>query len=1140
MRRWILLTLLLLPLHAFAAGGACPTGANYINAAGAPTKVTLSSIGVTSCYYASASGVDTATGTDETHPWLHLPGMTGCANNCSSVSVTAGEGFIIQGGTTYHFSGRGTPVGLPWAWGSNGTGANPIYLGVDQTWFSGGSWTRPVFTGDNSTSTSSGGVGSCSHNDDGEDWVSLAGTTHIIADNLEAMGMCWNTGAGLVIFNSGSSNSITWTNDYIHGWTRTTGCTASGCAEGAVGFSSDNGPDTGPGDPGWLNVYAQVIADGADSDNKIFTTMEWQCYDVHNSVFNRYTNIVCAHHLFYGNTLSNTAQSSVTPDHGNVHEENGSVQNAGPNAWFNNLIHDNANGVTIWLNPQVGSTDYVFNNVFWNNTNSGNTFDVGDPSGDIGSFVVFNQSAENPENGPVVNCQSTTHAYSLSITNFHAITDGGAVTNGVGHCSTSPTTSLVQTHSTATGQGFTASEAFVYSPTALSNSTIHAGTNQASSPCNALSVGGNAIAAAACLSDTSYACTYDSTAHATSCPARVSHIRPTLWDIGAYQLGTTWYIRADGGTRFSTNATSGQCDGQADVSYASTGGTGINQHCAFNDDRFLWTDGTFNNGVTFPGWGWLPIGGDTMIVRNCIQYSAPFTPIPGSSGSCRMGYNGPQNSTDWFGGIPGDAPDSEMPPIPSGISSQHTQFLGGNFGSCAAQGSATLTNPGYTVFIGINLSGSNWVDVNCFDVSDHAACAHSTGTTNQCAVSSPFDDFGSRGVQFSRTTTNVTVSNVWAHGLASDCFSGPTGTGTVVQNIHLQGCPDSTWNMDPGDGTTGTGTLLVSNFTMTAGGFIEQYPVVDPMPFLIGFDDSDGGYGDCVGTTTNPSAPGWNVTMQNGTVRYCTQDGIDFLHLTGSGSSITLKNITAYGSMGQQLKAGGSQPTMINNYIYGNCNALRQSIPGFPAGFNTGLSDFCRAADETVATLIDDAYTSTYQFNTMYSAQTSGWTIFCAISCSAPNVVFQNNTFLSFLNNTTNGYPGGGSGQQSQAVLLDNSIAPITQGDGIWLNSGSAYNHNSTWNNRIACPATNETNAVCTDPTLTNESWVLFGNVNAIPLSASPLRGAGITISGVTTDINGVTRPSPPGIGAFEFIGIFPPSGLTITGHATFKGFKTP
>src|ERR1700748_3359033 len=87
---------------------------------------------------------------------------------------------------------------------------------------------------------------------------------------------------------------------------------------------------------------------------------------------------------------------------------------------------------------------------------------------------------------------------------------------------------------------------------------------------------------------------------------------------------TTWYVRRDGGTRYSANVSKGQCDGKADAAYP---GKGANQHCAFNDYRYLYTDGIYGNAA------WVIAGGDTVILRN---------------GPWRVGYNGP-NSKDHFG-----------------------------------------------------------------------------------------------------------------------------------------------------------------------------------------------------------------------------------------------------------------------------------------------------------------------------------------------------------------------------------------------------------------------------------------------------------------------------------------------------------
>ena len=93
--------------------------------------------------------------------------------------------------------------------------------------------------------------------------------------------------------------------------------------------------------------------------------------------------------------------------------------------------------------------------------------------------------------------------------------------------------------------------------------------------------------------------------------------------------GTFWYIRPDGGTRYSNNVTTGQCDGKADVAYP---GTGTNQHCAFNDFRYLWDD---NSGAVGQG-VWVIAGGDTVIVRGCSA-------LPGQQNSdaphCRIGWD---------------------------------------------------------------------------------------------------------------------------------------------------------------------------------------------------------------------------------------------------------------------------------------------------------------------------------------------------------------------------------------------------------------------------------------------------------------------------------------------------------------------
>jgi hypothetical protein len=74
-------------------------------------------------------------------------------------------------------------------------------------------------------------------------------------------------------------------------------------------------------------------------------------------------------------------------------------------------------------------------------------------------------------------------------------------------------------------------------------------------------------------------------------------------------------------------------------------------------------------------------------------------------------------------------------------------------------------------------------------------------------------------------------------------------------------------------------------------------------------------------------------------------------------------------------------------------------------------------------------------------------------------------------------------------------------------------------------------NVICSDPLLKNEpakKWPgseaaldvfnAFNAGNSFELTASsPAKGAGTALSGLTTDYYGVSRPSPPAIGALEY-----------------------
>ena len=540
-------------------------------------------------------------------------------------------------------------------------------------------------------------------------------------------------------------------------------------------------------------------------------------------------------------------------------------------------------------------------------------------------------------------------------------------------------------------------------------------------------------------------------------------------------FATTWYVNSTGGTRYSVNQTNGQCNGMSPAPYP---GSGVNQNCAFGDIRYLWADGSYTGGSSFPGWGWIGSGGDTYLI-DCPN-------------DCRVGYSGPNDGTgDFFLGIAGDPYDSGAPVPISGTPTAHTKILGLNYAACTSDSAKAHINGGYGVQSVFNLIGASYVDLACLNITDHSNCGRS-GQANGCSKNFPMSDYALNGIITNNTASNISLTDVRIHGMAAGGIGGATGTGWVINRLALVGNASSGWNMDDGSGTTGNGTLTINGMTILWAGCAEQYPNIYPAANSIGdcTDDDNGGYGDCLGTATVPSSPAWTINITNSTAAYCTQDGFDLLHLNGPGTSLTITNSLAYSNMGQQLKMGAAG-TATNNLLVGNCNALRQSgIPGTTSNFNAKLSDFCRAADTAVAIAVQDSTTTDYEFNTLYSANATGVEIDCGSGLTCTNlstIIYRNNIFLGFLGNLTNGYPSGGSGDYSNPIFY--SVA------GLFSDAGSIFDHNETYHPKSnwPCPnvSLNETNAHCTDPGLTDETWHLYGLGTMSPLEGSPVARSG-------------------------------------------------
>ena len=551
---------LLISGNAFGQGGTCPSG-----------------VPSTSCYFVAATGSDANNGTSESTPWLHAPGMANCTGKCASTTPAPGNGFIFRGGDTWHFgnSGASPYTGGTWNWtwsgtnstcdtegggisGSVGTTSGCIYIGVDQTWYSGSSWARPILTSDNPLTPHPGvwqdSVTSCPYQSGTNNNMIANGASAVIWDNFEMTGLCQ---AGVLAYGQGNyitdSNNPAykdqWKNFYIHGASHVPfNCLSGGSiCSGVIAYSSGTTlwePTIGPG----------FVVDGSDSDpGGLIATQATIYYNVFDSIFRytyQYEGGGC--HSQHDNIWEYWSGASDQVAHSNMMECNTDASGSVPNVYFNNVQrHINGPTVVTWF-CTTATPEYWFNNIVEDVGGNGNYWDLDqhDSCYAPGSWYWFNNTLEAGTMSDVIPCLSGGFIY-----NQHIIVDASSGAWNGSSCTggAASSTNIVMTHATANAQGYTSTNGINYggqsvstcanettpcAPTAVTNSTVGAGANEASY-CSALSSAGMTAATRACAYGTTDACSYNATTHTLNCPAQTAVVRPTsaAWDAGAYEYG---------------------------------------------------------------------------------------------------------------------------------------------------------------------------------------------------------------------------------------------------------------------------------------------------------------------------------------------------------------------------------------------------------------------------------------------------------------------------------------------------------------------------------------------------------------------------------------------------------------------------
>jgi hypothetical protein len=568
--------------------------------------------------------------------------------------------------------------------------------------------------------------------------------------------------------------------------------------------------------------------------------------------------------------------------------------------------------------------------------------------------------------------------------------------------------------------------------------------------------------------------------------------------------GETWYVRHDGGTRYSNTAKMGECDGKSDARYP---GKGVDQLCAFNDVRSMWMDGGYGNSA------WVMRGGDTLVIEGCAAGPSQQNP---DAPHCRIGWDsatagGICQGVNAFWGC-------SMPPPPSGTASQHTRILGAcvlrgtcNTGNTTNRANLTQLYGGFSVGAVMYLSGSQYVDVEGLEITSHNGKCTRVGYPQYpkgCSTDRPVDDYANWGIITTNTTSNITLQDLYIHGLTTVGITGPIGGSFTMTRVAIDFNAFAGWNFDDGHNTPDApgSSITASYVTMEGNGCLEEYPIVHKeFPALSCWDTNDGGFGD--------SWSGQDTKLDSFTCDHCvmaynTKDGFIGPHTLIHYLKIT--NSESYGNMGQQWKWGtppGSTTIFVNNLTVGNCRRMAEQLPGAPPGFNRHLGGFCRAAGDVISFFSAANSTVLLANNTTVGYSATMFDLACQTpnACGSTHYIFRNNVVLGFLNPKyiTGEVPG-------LFYFADPSVKIIPDHD-LFFGLRSK-----------PCPYVGHADLICATPafvnqpasTLTSESQL--DNFNFHPRRGSPAIGHGAPVNGVTADYFGVRRPDSPSIGAIE------------------------
>ena len=522
-----------------------------------------------------------------------------------------------------------------------------------------------------------------------------------------------------------------------------------------------------------------------------------------------------------------------------------------------------------------------------------------------------------------------------------------------------------------------------------------------------------------------------------------------------------YYVRKDGGS-------SSECTGLADAAYS---GSGLGQNCAFSH----------------PFWAISPIGHSTVMVGGDTLI------IDGSDNAEYMIGDGASNTSKCY---PAAAYECYMRSIPSGPDPAHpTRILGKGWDTGCANPPQLWGTERVTRIL--NLNGSDNVEVQCLEVTDHSDCQeHGPNPCNRDYP--PFGEWGVIGLT-GKDSESVLIKNVNIHGMAFKGVWAARIKDWTIEDSKIVANSFVGWDGDLGSTTSSnSGTILFNRTDIQFNGCGETYPGKQPYNC---YSQDQGGYGDGLGTEkTNGD---WIFNECD--ISHNVSDGLDLLYHSGNGS-ITIKRSLFEGNAGNQVKIA-SDALIENSLLIGNCAYFADN----PITWKTSTFNNCRAAGSALAMRLRTGYQIEIYNSTITSNGDTMTTSGGSTCDGSERIISRNNIYL--------GGTEFNDGYDKSALYWPGGITG--NGDGSCGDIDMEDDYSVIWNTKnFATDCNGKEHSICEDPELLDGAIKYFtGNeFNASLKSTSPAVRKGLTLVGKSSlDYKKKNRGEVWDIGAIEY-----------------------